>query len=100
MGGVLRRAGDAVDGEVAEPALAAVPAIFLLAAGVAAVAAPTSLNPCPSWSDDYGFDCQLYEGADWCTSQGQPGAGWCQSSPDSTCLPNAAPNSKFGWGSF
>ena len=72
----------------------------LLAAGVAAVAAPTSLDPCPSWSDDYGFDCQLYEGADWCTSQGQPGAGWCQSSPpDSTCLPNA-PNNKFGWGSF
>lgn len=80
--------------------LAVLNARSALASPETAVAAPTSLNPCPSWSDNYGFDCQLYEGADWCTSQGQPGAGWCQSShPDSTCLPNA-PNNKFGWGSF
>jgi len=89
---------------------------FILAAGAAevggeaVVAPPSSPNSCPLWSDAYGFDCQLYEGADWCTSQGQLGAGWCQANQyqpsytDKTCLPNAQTENKwkrkFGWGSF
>ena len=89
---------------------------FILAAsavevgGEAVVAPPSSPNSCPLWSDAYGFDCQLYEGADWCTSQGQLGAGWCQANQyqpsytDKTCLPNAQTEKKwkrkFGWGSF
>ena len=28
------------------------------------------------WEDYYHFDCDLYEGAKWCNSSGQPGTGW------------------------
>lgn len=43
------------------------------------------------WTDSEGFDCQLYDTADWCTSDGLPGDGWCKRA--TTCASQG-----FNWG--
>jgi hypothetical protein len=47
----------------------------------------------PGWVDSEGFDCQLYDLAEWCTSDGGFGPGWCRR--QSTCSSQG-----FNWGKF
>jgi len=45
------------------------------------------------WKDSEGFDCQLYDLAEWCTTSGGFGPEWCVRS--STCASQG-----FNWGKF
>lgn len=51
-----------------------------------------SIEDCnATWTDSMGFDCLLYEGANWCTQSQGLGFGWCKS----THLNKKDKNAKF-----
>ena len=80
----------------------AMPACAILMAVVAPLSTPGPILCDPDWADQEGFDCQLYEGADWCKPNGSEGSGWCQANefqptfPGNSCLTHVSYN--YGWG--
>jgi len=75
-------------------------ALLLLFAGVTAAPAGRALSECdPYWADNMGFDCAVYEGANWCTADGGYGEGWCDALVDPEgCTLKWGPS--YRWGSF